>query len=103
MLYEILRDTRAFQEMAKEGREEGLKEGREEGLKEGHKKGLQAALQTLVEARFPDSEAMHLLKEKADTIEDAQFLQRLIVRTGTAQSAEEVVMYLFKEFLDEDR
>lgn len=33
MLDDILRETRAFQEMAREGHEQGLKEGLKEGLK----------------------------------------------------------------------
>lgn len=100
MLYEILRDTPAFQEIAKQGWKEGLKEGREEGLKEGLN-ALQAALQTLIEMRFPDPELIHLLKEKVDAIEDPHILQRLIVQVGTAQIAEEVRNYLLNESLTE--
>lgn len=83
MLYEILRDTRAFQEMAKEG--------------------LQEALLALVEARFPDPQLIQLVKDHVSAIEDPHTLQKLIVKAGTAQNAEEMRNYLLKESFAEDR
>jgi flagellar biosynthesis/type III secretory pathway protein FliH len=98
MLEDILRETRAYQEMAKEGREEGLQEGREEGLQEGLKKGklegLREMLLRIVQARYPSRKMLSLAKGQAAIIDDPEVLQSLILRVSLAQTIEEAQKYL---------
>jgi len=101
MLYDMLRDTPAFQDIMKEGlergREEGLEQGREEGLEQGLEQGREALRQTLlaiVQARFPTPRLLHLTKGQAAIIDDPAVLQDLIVKVSLAQSAEEAQRYL---------
>ncbi len=108
MLDDILRETRAFQEMAKDGYEQGLKEGREigwqvgreigwklewqEGLKEGRQDKLETLRQTLlqiVQARFPHSRMEEFAKGQTSIINDPAVLQNLIVKVSLASTLEE--------------
>ena len=116
-----LRDTWVYQQILKEGREEGLKEGREEERKrreeerkqreeerkqreeerkqreEERRQELERWRQTmlsLVQVRFA-SQKMELLAEgQAAIIKDPKILQDLIVKVGAAQTAEEAQDYL---------
>ena len=101
MLYDMLRDTPAFQDIMKEGREEGLEQGleqgREEGLEQGLEQGREALRQTLlaiVQARFPTPRMLRLTKGQAAIIDEPAVLQDLIVKVSLAQSPEEAQRYL---------
>ncbi len=110
MLYDMLRDTPAFQDIMKEGRKEGLeqgleqgreegreegrKEGREEGRKEGQNEALRQALLAIVQARFPSPRMILQTKGQASIIDDPAVLQDLIVKVSLAESAEEAERYL---------
>ncbi len=47
-----LQDTRFYQEIKEEGREEGLQEGRQEGLQEGRQESLRSLLLLLLSQKF---------------------------------------------------
>ncbi len=63
-MYDILRETRAYQEMTKESREEGREEGRQEGLEEGRQEGkleaLRQTLLTIAQERFHNAKMTRL-------------------------------------------
>ena len=90
LLEDILRETRAYQEMAKEGREEGL----QEGLKKGKLEGLREMLLRIVQARYPSRKMLNLAKGQAAIIDDPEVLQSLILRVSLAQTIEEAQKYL---------
>jgi flagellar biosynthesis/type III secretory pathway protein FliH len=102
MLYDMLRDTPAFQDIMKEGRQEGLERGREEGLeqglergrKEGHNEARRQALLAIVQARFPSPRMIRQAKGQAAIIDNPAVLQDLIVKVSLAESAEEAERYL---------
>lgn len=102
MLYDILRETRAFRELTKDSRQEGIEEGRQEGIEEGRKEGieegkveaLREALLTLVQARFSNPKIARLAKGQASMIDDPAVLQDLIVKVGLARTLEEAQHYL---------
>jgi hypothetical protein len=81
MLYDMLRDTPAFQAIREEGREEG-------------REALRQALLAIVQARFPSTRMVRLAKGQAAIIDDPAILQDLIVKVSLAQSAEEAQRYL---------
>jgi len=94
MLDDILRETRAFQEMAREGREQGLKEG----LKEGRQDKLETLRQTLLQiaqARFPHSRLEEYAKEQVARINDPAVLQNLIVKISLSSTLDEAKNLLF--------
>ncbi len=76
MLYDMLRDTPAFQAIREEGREEG-------------REALRQALLAIVQARFPSPRMARLAKGQAAIIDDPAILQDLIVKVSLAQNAEE--------------
>lgn len=107
LMYDMLRETPAFQDIIREGIEEGLEKGLEKGLVKGleigRKEGLEAFRQTLmhvVEARFP--KFTRLAKERAAAVDDPDELDRLIVKISIAQNAKEARGYLLHEDEDED-
>ena len=104
-MYDMLRETRAYREMTKESREEGLQEGLEKGLQEGLEKGkLEALRQTLlhvVQSRFP--KIARLAKGQAAIIDDPEVLDALIVKMSIAQTREEAKQYLLEVYEDEDQ
>lgn len=107
MLYDILRETRAFKELAKEGLQQGLQEGLQQGLqrglqqglqqgleqgrKEGQLEGLRQALLKIVEARFPDKKMIRLAKDQVAHIENLEVLQRVLINVSVAQTREEAL------------
>jgi len=97
-MYDILRETRAYQEMTKESREEGREEGRQEGLEEGRQEGkLEALRQTLLtfaQERFHNAKMTRLTKGQAAIINDPDVLQGLILKVSLAQTLEEAQKYL---------
>jgi len=97
MLYDMLRDTPAFQDIMKEGRQEGLEQGLERGREEGREEGREAlrqALLAIVQARFPSPRMIRQAKGQAAIIDDPAVLQDLIVKVSLAESAEEAERYL---------
>ena len=97
MLYDMLRDTPAFQDIMKEGRQEGLEQGLEQGLERGREEGREAlrqALLAIVQARFPSPRMIRQAKGQAAIIDDPAVLQDLIVKVSLAESAEEAERYL---------
>lgn len=100
MLYDILRETRAFQEMAKEGmregREQGIREGMREGMREGIKNMRQVA-ENLVATRFSDTALTALVRKYLSTIDDAQALQDLIINLAIVQTPEDARQLLVKK------
>ncbi|HYT41952.1 MAG TPA: hypothetical protein VEP90_06375, partial [Methylomirabilota bacterium] len=82
-MYDILRETRAYQEMTKESREEGREEGRQEGLEEGRQEGkleaLRQTLLTIAQERFHNAKMTRLTKGQAAIINDPDVLQGLIL------------------------
>jgi predicted transposase YdaD len=73
MLDDIIRETRAYREMTREGKLEGLRE----------------ALFTVVQARFPSHQMIHLAQGQAAIIEDPEILQNIILKVSRAQTLEE--------------
>jgi predicted transposase YdaD len=101
MLYDMLRDTPAFQDIMNEGRQEGLEQGLEQGLERGREEGrkegreaLRQALLAIVQARFPSPRIIRQAKGQAAIIDDPAVLQDLIVKASLAESAEEAERYL---------
>lgn len=112
MLYDILRETRAFQEMAKEGRREGVEQGKREGMEQGKREGMQQGLQqgmqqgiknlrqvaeNLVATRFSNPTLTTRARKYLATLDDAQTLQELIVNLAIAQTPEDVRQLLSKK------
>jgi len=97
-MYDILRETRAYQEMTKESREEGREEGRQEGLEEGRQEGkleaLRQTLLTIAQERFHNAKLTRLTKGQATIINDPDVLQDLILKVSLAQTLEEAQKYL---------
>ena len=99
-MFDILRESPAFQKIMQEGWKEGIQEGRLEGIQEGLEKGvekgiLQGHRQTLlkiVNARFP--KILHLAKGQGAIIDDPDVLENLIVKISTAQTLQEAQNYL---------
>ena len=104
LMYDMLRETPAFQDIIKEGLEEGLekglKMGREEGKGEGQLEALRRTLMHVVEARFPN--LARLAKGQAVVIDDPDELDRLIVKISIAQNSKEARGYLLDEQDAED-
>ena len=95
MLYDILRETRAFKELAKEGLQQGLEQGLQRGLQQGRKEGqlesLRQALLKIVEVRFPDKKMIRLAKDQVARIENPEVLQRVLINVSVAQTREEAL------------
>lgn len=110
MLNDILRETPAFQKIAKEGLREGLEqglqqgriegrvegrvegriEGRIEGEKLGALKNLRQVAENLVATRFTNAVLTDLARNSLSTIEDIPMLQQLVVNLAIVQTPEEV-------------
>lgn len=84
MLNDTLRNTKYYQNILKEGRQEELQ--RELQLQRD-------ALVDIVRDRFP--KMARLFKKQAETIEDPSLLLRLIVKISAAQTSEEAEHHLF--------
>jgi len=87
MLYDILRESPAFQDMAREGKREGLEQGRAEGEKIGAlKMGRQLA--TGLAARFSNAEFTAYALQIIEGIDDEQILQRMTISLANAPTLE---------------
>ena len=95
-MYDMLRETPAFQDIIKEGLEEGLKEGKEIGQLEAFRQ----ALMHVAAARFP--KLLPLAKKRAAIIDDPDELDSLLVKISIAQNVKEARSYLLNEEGDED-
>lgn len=97
MLYDILRETPAFQDMAREGmrqglqqgREQGLQQGREEGEKAGALKNLRQVAVDLVSTRFAQAALTEWARRALERVKDTQKLHSLIVNLAIVQTPEE--------------
>lgn len=85
MLEDILRDSWVYQDILKEG----LEEGREEGLQT-----MRLAILDIVQARFPA--IVDVVKKELDGIHDPTLLRRLTFKVGTAADAHEASRALFR-------
>ena len=90
MLDDIIRESRAYYEMTKESRAEGIEEGREEGKLVG----LRDALVAVVQARFPNLKVVRLAKGQSSMINDPEVLQSLIAKISLTQTLDEVQQLL---------
>ena len=96
MLDDIIRETRAYKEMAKESHEEGREEGLREGRQEGQVESLRKTLVAFVQARFSNSITTQVAKGQAALIDNPAILQDLIIKVGLARTAEEAQKYLLE-------
>jgi predicted transposase YdaD len=98
MLYEILKDTPAFRDIAEYGRSEGLKKGRQEGLQQGLQEGLQQggaenlhlAIVSVVEARFSDPILVEQVRARVANINDLVILRDLVGKVALLATPEGV-------------
>lgn len=104
MMYDMLRETPAYQDIIREGIEEGLEIGLEKGLKmgrgEGRLEALRQAIMHVVEAHYP--KLLALATKQIGTIDDPDALDRLLVKMIVAQNSREARRYLLGEQDDED-
>ena len=82
-MHDILRETPIYQEILKEGRQEGL----EQGLQRRQLEALRQAIVEVVVERFP--KLVRLTKKQVVLIEDPELLRHVLVKVSVAQSAEE--------------
>src|SRR5215469_16933187 len=83
-MHDILRETPIYQEILKEGREEGLERGRIEALRQ--------AIVDIVVERF--SKLVRLAKKQVAAIEDPEVLRHVLVKVSVVQTAEEAKQQL---------
>lgn len=91
-MFDILRESPAFQKIMQEGWKEGMQEGRQEGIQEGILQGHRQTLLKIVNARSP--KILHLAKGRGAIIDDPDVLEDLIVKISTAQTLQEAQNYL---------
>jgi predicted transposase YdaD len=91
-MYDLLRETPAYQHIKKEGLLEGLERGRKEGKKEAGVEALRQTLQHVVAARFPK-----LARGQSMVIDDPKELDSLIVKISLANNIEEAKNCLIGE------
>lgn len=98
MLYDILKDTPAFQKIANEGRLAGLQEGHQAGLQEGRQAGVQEGLRLtivdMVEARFGDETLVEQARAHVAKITDVDTLRCLVVKIAQFTTPTEVELLL---------
>ena len=98
-MYDMLHETRAYQELIREGVEKGLEKGLAQGLEQGLEQGrlerMRETRETLDEVileRFP--KIMWMVKGPLSSIHDVKILRHLIVKMSTVQNAEEALQYI---------
>jgi predicted transposase YdaD len=87
MLYDVLQESKAYQRIKQEGREEG------------ELQALHRTVLTVVQARFP--EIVQLATKRTAEIHDAAALETLILNLSLAQTLEEAGQYILA--LDEEQ
>lgn len=100
MLYDILKDTRAFHDMEKRAREEATKAAQQaiqEKAQAAQEKAQQASLRDIrlvilevVEGRFADALLVEQARASLERLDDLETLRQLVVKVALAQKAEEV-------------
>jgi len=95
-MFDMLHETRAFQELIEEGRKEGI----EEGLQRGKLEALHETTLSIVKERFP--KLMRFAKKQVAAIEDPKVFQQLILKLISAQTMNEAKQYLLAVDKDED-
>lgn len=101
MFSDFLRDSPVYQEVLEEGLEKGMEKGMERGMEKARQEEVSRQREVLVEIaleRFP--ELVRTLRKAIANIDDPAILLRLIVKTSTAQTAEEIKQLL--RILSED-
>ena len=119
-MYDMLHETRAYQELIREGVEKGLEQGLAQGLEQGRQQGLQRGLekgleqglsqglsQGLEQGRLESAreilndvslelfpEIMQTVKGPVSGIKEVSVLRHLAVKVSTVQTAEEVLRYI---------
>ena len=78
-MHDILRETPIYQEILKEGREEGLE-------------ALRRAIVDVITQRFP--KLARLAKKQVVIVEDPELLRQVLVKVSVVQSAEEAKQQL---------
>jgi predicted transposase YdaD len=78
-MHDILRETPIYQEILKEGREEGLE-------------ALRQAVVDIIAQRFP--KLAHLAKKQVAVVEDPELLRHVLVKVSVVQTAEEAKQHL---------
>jgi predicted transposase YdaD len=81
MLEDILRDSWLYQDILKEGREEGIQT-------------MRLAILDIVQARFP--EIVDMVRKELEGIDDPMLLRRLNLKMSTATDANEAARALFR-------
>jgi predicted transposase YdaD len=94
MLYDILSETPAFQEIAKWAKNEGITEGRAEGEKSGALKNLRQVATDLIATRFASAILNALARGTLADMDDVSQLQRLILALAGVQTPEEARLVL---------
>ncbi len=90
MLYDVLQESKAYQKIKQEGREEGRKVGELQALDQ--------TILTIIQTRFP--KIVRLAKKQTAVVDDPAVLQELITSLITTQTVEEARQHLLA--LDED-
>jgi predicted transposase YdaD len=98
-MHDIIREAPIYQEILREGLEQGREQGLEQGLERGRELGLEQGrktsvdiLLTLTNALFPS--LVNLLREQVAPIKDLETLQDLATKISSAKSADEVRTYI---------
>ncbi len=78
-MHDILRETPIYQEILKEGREEGLE-------------ALRQAVVDIIAQRYP--KLARLAKKQVVVVEDPELLRRVLVKVSVVQTAEEAKQHL---------
>ncbi len=94
MLYDILKDTYAWKDMARVAQQEALQEEQQKGLQKGLQEGLRLAVLEMVEARFADPALVEQTRAHVARITDFETLRRLVVKAALLQKAEELAPLL---------
>ena len=95
-MFDMLRETRAYQELIQEGRKEGI----EEGLQRGKLEALHETTLNIVKERFP--KLIRLAKKQVAAIDDPEVFQQLILKLIGARTMNEAKQYLLAVDEDED-
>ena len=99
-MHDILRESPIYQEILREGREEGRKQGLEEVRQKGQLEALSQAVVDIVQERFP--KLVRLTKKQVAVVKDVALLRQLIVKVSMAQDMEEAQLHLLAVDDDED-
>lgn len=100
MLYDILKDTRAFHDMEKRAREEATKaaqQAAQEKMQAAQQENLRnnrLVILAVVNGRFTDESLVEQTRASIEAIDDLETLHHLVVKVALAQRATEVAALL---------